>query len=88
MTEEEFINKERRRWYFLNSKGWKEIRIISRQDKLPSDEVIFLMIEYAKEYINEGHSWIHFDIDNLKILKSTGNINVDFGKLRRIKKVA
>ena len=88
ISQEDFNKREKRRWYALYRLGWKEIRIISRQDKLPSDEVIFLMIEYAKDYINSGHSWVNFDIDNSKILKSTGNINVDFGKLRKIKKIA
>lgn len=86
ITEKEFNRKEQKREMFLKSKGWSEIKIVSRFDRLPSDEVILQMIEYAKEYLNEGHSWIKFDIDNLKIIKSTGNIKVDFGDLRKITK--
>lgn len=86
VSQDIFDKRERNRWYALNHEGWKEIRIISRKDKLPSDEVVFLMIEFAKEYINEGHSWIHFDIDNNIIECSQFKIKCDFGKLRYIRK--
>ena len=43
------------------------------------------MIEYAKKYISTGHSWIKFDIDNSKIINSQGEINYDFGDLRKIR---
>jgi len=88
ITEEEFIKKEKNRWYFLYRKGWREIRIISRKDKLPSDEVVFLMFEFARDYLNSGHSWIHFDIDNNIIECSQFKNKCDFGKLRKIKKAS
>jgi len=87
-TQEEFNKKERNRTYFLKSKGWSEIRIISRKDYLPSDGTLLLMIEYAKEYINTGHSWITFDIDNNIIKCSRRIIKCDFGDLRKIKKAS
>jgi len=86
INRKDFELKTRNRYYYLKKYNWKMIRIISLKDRLPSDEVILQMIEYAKEYLNEGHSWIKFDIDNLKIIKSTGNIKVDFGDLRKITK--
>lgn len=85
LTQEEFNNKEKRRKYFLLSKGWKEVRIISLNDKLPSDEVLLEMLNYAKEYINTGHSWIKFDIDNSKVICSQYEKDYDFGVLRKIK---
>jgi len=85
LTQDEFNNKEKRRKYFLLSKGWKEVRIISLNDKLPSDEVLLEMLNYAKEYINSGHTWIKFDIDNSKVICSQYEKYYDFGKLRRIK---
>lgn len=85
LTQDEFNNKERRRSYALNRKGWKEIRIISRKDKLPQDETLLLMLNYAKDYLNTGHSWIKFNIDNSQIITSQYKINVDFGELRKIK---
>lgn len=85
ITEQEFKNNERNRWYLLKSKGWREIRIISINDKLPLDEKILEMIEYAKEYLNTGHSWIKFDINNNKVINSQGEFDYDFGELRKIK---
>jgi len=84
-TIEVFENRNRRRWYYLNYRNWKSIQIISLQDKLPLDIKILEMIEYAKKYISTGHSWIKFDIDNSKIINSQGEINYDFGDLRKIR---
>lgn len=63
-TQEEFNKRNIKRWYFLKSKNWREIRIISRKDYLPSDKIIIEMILYGIKYLNAGHNWIHFDIDN------------------------
>jgi very-short-patch-repair endonuclease len=84
-TQEQFNKKEIRRSYFLKNKGYKIIRIISTKDKLPLDDTLLLMLDYAKEYLSTNHSWIHFDIDNQKIITSQYIINVDYGKLRKIK---
>lgn len=84
MTQEEFNHKERKRYYFLRNKGYKLIRIISTKDKLPLDDTLLLMLEYAKDYLSTGHSWIYFDIDNSNIINSQYKINVDYGKLRKI----
>ena len=43
------------------------------------------MIIYAKKYINTGHSWIKFDIDNNVIINRLGVFYYDFGELRKIK---
>jgi len=83
---EGFKDKEKRREIFIRNKGWNLIRIISTKDKLPSDNTLLLMLEYAKEYLSINHSWIYFDIDNSKIITSQYKINVDFGKLRKITK--
>jgi len=76
---------DRRRWYALKSKGWKEIRILSIKDYLPQDNIILDLLLYAKDYLSTGHSWIKFDIDNSKIITSQYEINVDYGILRKIK---
>lgn len=44
------------------------------------------MIEYAKQYLNSGHHYIKFDIDNNIIINSQGEFDYDFGELRMIKK--
>ncbi len=85
ITQQEFNNKERKREIFIRSKGYKIIRIISSKDKLPLDDTLLPMLEYAKDYLSTGRSWIYFDIDNHKINTSQYVININYGKLRKIK---
>ena len=84
ITKEEFENKEIKREIFLKQNNWKLIRIISKQDYLPSDDKIIEIIAYAKYYLNTGHSWIEFDIDNQLIKYSKFEEYYNFGDLRRI----
>jgi len=86
LTQEEFDKKARNRWYSLNRKGWKSINIISIKDKIPSNLILFYMLQYAKKYISTGHSWIKFDIDNSKVITSQYENQFNFGKLRNISK--
>jgi hypothetical protein len=85
VARKEFDNKERRRWYALYSKGWREIRIISTKDKLPSDEKILEMMDFAKGYLNTGRHYIKFKIDEGIVKTSQFETTYDFGKLRKIK---
>ena len=85
ISQVDFDKKEFKRSCYLRDLGWKEIRIISISDLIPSDEVIINMINYAKEYFNTGHRWINFDIDNGKIICSQGKLDFDYGDLRKIK---
>lgn len=85
ISESGFIIKEKRRKYFLTSNGWKEIRIISKKDFLPNDDVIKRMVDEANIYLDSGHSWIKYDIDNDKVICSQYDRNYDFGELRKIK---
>jgi len=86
ITQDEFNKKERVRSIVLNRKGWKEIRIISCKDKLPSDLMIFYILQFAKSYLSTGHTWIKFDIDNNKVITSQYEKQFKFGKLRKIRK--
>lgn len=86
VTKEEYENKERNRWYALYRKGWKEIRIISSKDKIPTDEKIFEMISYAKEYLATGRHYIKFYLDEDKVKTSQFEKEYDFGELRYIYK--
>lgn len=85
-TKKEFDEKEKQRTYFLYRRGYKQIEIISRKDYLPPDEIILEMIDFAKQYLNSGHSWITFDIDNFIVKSSQFNKIYNFGTLRKIKK--
>ncbi|MCK9576059.1 MAG: hypothetical protein M0R51_09045, partial [Clostridia bacterium] len=86
MTQDEFNKKEINRGYFLSKQGWKRIEIISTKDKLPSNLILFYMLEYAKKYISTEHLWIKFDIDNSKVKTSQYEKQFNFGKLRKITK--
>ena len=84
MTREEFDLKEIKRKYFLISQGWREIRIISTKDLLPSDNVLLELIHNSLDYLNEGHSWIKIDIDSNKLICSQYEKDYNFGELRKI----
>jgi len=87
-TEKEFLNRERIRFFGLRRQGWKVIRIISEKsrDKIPSDDKLFEMFNYAINYFNTGHTYIKFDIDNSKIITSQFEEIYDYGILRNITK--
>jgi len=84
-TQEEFDFKEIKRNYFLYSKGYKIIRIISRNDLIPDDEIVLSMIKYANEYLENRH-WISFDIDNKLVKCSQFEQFYDFGELTKVSK--
>lgn len=88
ITMEEFTLKEIKRNHIIKKQGFKIITIISKTDKLPFDEILFNMLEDAKQYFKKfpNHSWVEFDIDN-EIIRNAENKNgipYFFGELRRI----
>lgn len=85
MTQDEFNQKEIDRRYALYRSGWKEIRIISRKDYLPSNHKILEMINYAKEYLDTGHSWIKFDIDKGIVKSSQFEKDYNYGEIKRMR---
>lgn len=54
MSQKQFIEKEKRRTYFLFDLGWREIRLVSSDDKLPSNEMVLKLINKAKEFLNNN----------------------------------
>ena len=86
MTQEEFDLKEFKRSCYLKDLGWREIRIISISDLIPSDDKIIEMMTYAINYIDSGHRWMIFDIDNKIVRCSQFEEKYDYGLLRKIKK--
>lgn len=70
MTKERFLEKEKTRSNVLYQKGWKELRIVSLNDKLPLENKL-------KEIINKN-------IDKLKETKALKKIKIDFNKLENI----
>jgi hypothetical protein len=85
LTQDEFDKKQRNRWYSLYRSGWREIRIISTHDLIPSDTKLLEILAYARTYLNQNHHYIKFDIDNSKIINSQGELPYGFGELRKIK---
>ena len=85
LSRESFNIHERKREFFLKSKGYSIIRIISEDDLLPKDEIILKMINEGKDYLNSGHSWIEFNIDKKQVRCSQYQTDYNFGILRKIK---
>jgi len=67
MTQQEFLQKEINRYYYLKNQGWKLIRFISKKDYIPNDNIIIDVFNMSKDYLNNGHSWIKFDFENYSI---------------------
>jgi very-short-patch-repair endonuclease len=84
VTQQEFLDKEKRRNYALLKRGWKEIRIVSKDDKLPTSYKIKQMFDEAINYLNEGHHWIKFIINDNIIQSSVFNKYYNYGELKRI----
>jgi len=89
ITQDEFKHKEMIRSIILKREGYKLIKIISAQDKLPSDKILFQMLEQAKQYFSDypNHSWIEFNIDTFTVRSAEHKDGVffDYGELRKIK---
>lgn len=81
-TEEQFNQKEREREIKIYERGYKTIRIISKKDKLPSDEVILNLI---KKFADFNFKVIRIDIDEGTIdIDYKEKLNYEFGTLREI----
>lgn len=89
ITEEEFNKKELYRNVAIKKEGYKQMRIISYKDKLPSDKKLLEMLDFTRKYFSDypQHSWIEFNIDtsSLRSSEHKDGILYDFGKLRTIK---
>lgn len=90
-TQEEHNQKEMVRNYVIKRAGYKQIRIISSKDYLPSDEILLQMLNQAKEYFNNTtHTWVEYNIDAslMRNAENKDGVFFDFGKLRKIKKAS
>ena len=73
----------------IKNEGYKQIKIISLDDKLPSDDILLQMLSDARTYFSQypNHSWIEFNISTSTV-RNAENLNgipYDFGALRTIK---
>lgn len=89
LTEEEHIQKEIIRNNIIKREGYKQIRIISDKDLLPSDQVLLQMLSESRQYFSDyqNHSWIEYNISTstLRNAENRQGIPYDFGTLRKIK---
>lgn len=89
MTQEEFDRKEIIRNNTIKRENIKQMRIISSNDKLPSDSILLQMLQDARNYFSDypNHSWIEFNIDTSAVRNAEykDGIPYNFGTLRRIK---
>lgn len=88
-TKDEFERKEIIRHRVIKESGYKQMHIVSLQDKLPFDQILLQMLSDAKQYFSQypNHSWIEYDIDN-SIVRNAENkdgVPYDYGELRKIK---
>ena len=88
-TQEEFDKREIVRSNVIRREGYKQIRIISTKDILPSDQILLQMLNESRDYfsIYPNHSWIEFNIDNsiVRNAESKDGELYDYGELRKIK---
>lgn len=89
LTQKEFDQKEIVRNNIIKREGYKQMRIISSKDLLPSDSILLQMLEYTKEYFSNypEHSWIEFNIDTsiVQNAEQKDGVFFNYGELRRIK---
>lgn len=88
LTQKEFNQKEIIRNNIIKRNGYKQMKIISSTDKLPSDNVLLKILSDARQYFIDypNHSWIEFNIDNSTVrnAENKNGISYDFGDLRKI----
>ncbi|QJI52483.1 hypothetical protein [Psychrobacillus phage Perkons] len=65
LTQKEFYENERKRSYFLYRKGWRELRIISNDDKLPNNNMIVDFVYRSKSFFNgKNYFSIRWDLND------------------------
>ncbi len=89
ISEEDFEKKELYRNVAIKREGYKQMRIISQTDKLPSDKILLQMLDDARDYFSQfpNHSWIEYNIDTSTVRNAeySQGAPYSFGILRVIK---
>lgn len=84
---QEFERKELIRRVTIRKQNINQMTIISRKDKLPSDEILLQMLNETIDYLTmTNHHWVEFDIDHRTVRNALGLFPYDYGKLRAINK--
>lgn len=89
ITKEEHFKKELVRYSIIKREGYKQMRIISTKDFLPSDQILLQMLSDTRNYFFEyqNHSWIEFNIDEsiVRNAECKNGTLYNYGELRTIK---
>lgn len=82
ISQEEFNQKEIIRGKYVRSKGYKQMRIISPHDHLPSDKVLNDMLNETTTFLlTTNHTWIEWYVEEGKYKDATGTYDYDYGEL-------
>lgn len=81
ITKEDFKTKEIQRYNMLLRNDWKMIKLISKKDKLPTDERIIKIILDAM-YLLKYNNYVIYDFDNSVVKHSQTKEYCDFGELK------
>ena len=87
ISQEDFNTKERKRFYSIKAEGFKQIRLISRTDKLPSDIKLLEILDISKQYFDTTkHTWINWDIDESKYYNAEhpNGVLFDYGEVKKL----
>lgn len=91
ITKEEFDKKELIRFNIIKRAGYKQIHLVSNNDKLPSDEKLLEILSESKLFFKENpeRSWIEWNITNQTVRNNKdaehlAGVFFDFGELRKI----
>lgn len=77
-TEEEFFEKEERRYNFLKTQGWKQIKIISDKDLVPNQILSKEILSLSDKMFTDGYNWIEYNLDKNHIICKNLIIYYDF----------
>lgn len=89
ISQYDFKVKEIVRDKIVKSNGYKIVRLISKTDKLPPDNILLKILDLSKEYFNStDHSWIewYFDENKFRNAENLEGSFFDFGNLQKLKK--
>lgn len=87
-TVEEYVRKEIIRFNVIKREGYKQMKIISNSDKLPSDTILLRMLQESRDYfLTTNHTWQTYDIDQSLLFNAENpkGVPYSFGTLRTIK---
>lgn len=88
ISQNDFDVKQIIRDKIVKSKGYKIIRLISKSDRIPSDEILLHILEMSKEYFNStSHTWFEWYFDENKFCNADNmqGSYFDFGELRNVR---